>query len=133
MGVRFPAVWSGQTSLGRGPVGLEEAGEGRKEFRQREQQVQKRRNKHGGVQPHTSTCSAPAMAVTTHSESSTYEPSGCELAKMQTHMPGPVCQLLHYVLYRVLYYKIKNISFIFCVYVLCMHYLYSKYYKRVTM
>lgn len=36
------------------------------------------------------------MAVTTHSESPTYEPSGCELAKVQTHMPGPVRQLLHY-------------------------------------
>lgn len=77
-------------------MGWGEAGEGRKELRQREQQVQKKGNKHDGAATRSPRAAFQPMAVTTHSESPTYEPSGCELAKVQTHMPGPACQLLHY-------------------------------------
>ena len=46
-------------------------------------------------------------------------------------MPAPVCQLLYCttVLFKVLYYKIKNVYF--CVCLFFMYYLREKYYKPV--
>ena len=49
-------------------------------------------------------------------------------------MPAPVCQLLYCstVLFKVLYCKIKNVFFIFCVCLFFMYYLCEKYYKPIT-
>ena len=83
---------------------------------------------------HHSPCAVfQPLSTTTHSKCSTYGPAGYELSKMQTHTPGPVYRCCTAVLYRVLFYKIKGISFIFCLCFLCVHYLCSKYYKHVTM
>ena len=64
-------------------------------------------------------------AVTNHSKSPTYEPSSCELSKMWTCMPAPVCQLFYCitVLFKVLYCKIKNdlfVVFVFYVHIICV-------------
>ena len=47
-------------------------------------------------------------------------------------MPAPVCQLLYCttVLFKVLYCKMKNVFFIFCLFF--MYYLCEKYYKPIT-
>ena len=44
------------------------------------------------------------------------------------------CQLLYctIVLFKVLYCKIKNVSFIFCICLFFMYYLCEKYYKPIT-
>ena len=46
-----------------------EAGEGHKEFKQREQQVQKKRNKHDSVRPPQSMCSVSTLHRTSHTAS----------------------------------------------------------------
>ena len=92
---------------------------------------------------------------TLYSKSPTYEPSSCKLSKMWTciwFQQGTrtcainvrhewncslssisYCQLLCYttVLFKVLYCKIKNIFFIFCLFF--MYYLCEKYYKPITL
>ena len=49
-------------------------------------------------------------------------------------MPAPVRQLLYWttVLFRILYCKIKNVFFIFCVCLFFRYYLHEKYYKPTT-
>ena len=134
VGVMCHAVWSGETSLGRGPVGR-----GGRQVRgirssSRGSSRCRRRGINTTVCGHHSPCAVfQPVSTTTHSKSSTYKPAGCELSKMQMHVPGPVCRCCTAVLYRVLFYKIKGISFIFCVCFLCVHYLCRKYYKHVTM
>ena len=66
-----------------------------------------------------------------YSKTPTYVPSSCELSKMRTCTPAPVCQLLYCttVLFKVLYCKITNVYFFVCF--LCTYYLCEKYYKPI--
>ena len=53
---------------------------------------------------------------------------------MWTCVPASVCQLLYCtaLVLKVLYYKVKNVSFIFLICLFSMYYLCEKYYKPIT-
>ena len=44
-----------------------------------------------------------------------YEPPSCELSKMQTGLPAPLCQLLYYTTVLLKYCIVKLKMFIFCI------------------
>ena len=46
-------------------------------------------------------------------------------------MPAPVCQLLYYYTFKVLYYKVNNVYFL-CLFILCVCITYEEYYEPIT-
>ena len=67
--------------------------------------------------------------------SPTSSPSSSQQLFLPVHsMPAPVCQPSYCttVLFKVLYCKMKNVFFIFCVCLFFMYYLCEKYYKPIT-
>ena len=67
--------------------------------------------------------------LTQHSKSPTCEPLCCKRSKMWMCMPTP-CASCYTELSKILYCKIQNVFFIFCVCLL--YYLCEKYYKPMT-
>ena len=67
--------------------------------------------------------------------SPTSSPSSSQQLFLPVHsMPAPVCQPSYCttVLFKVLYCKMKNVFFIFCVCLFFMYYLCERYYKPLT-
>ena len=75
-------------------------------------------------------CNSNGLVYNT-SKSPTNKSSRFELAKMQTCLPAPVCQLLYCTTVLQGTVRLKMFSLFWCLFFLCTHYLCEKYHKPI--